>query len=169
MKTLYLFRHGDAESNSDSDYNRELTEEGKEMTMLMGKELRASGVVVKKIISSGAARAKATAETIAEAISYPLRDIEFEDLIYDAKTGDELLPLFENIEADISSLMIVGHNPVLSDLATLLVKNYKKIDISKSSVVRIDFESPDWESIKTGSGDIMYYRKHVNGKVENMM
>ncbi len=168
MKTLYLFRHGEAEANKCSDYDRELTEKGITMTEMMGRHLKSSGVVIDVIISSGAPRALSTAETIAAALDFPISEIVTDDIVYDAKIGDELLPLFENVESGVSSLLIVGHNPVLSDLGTLLTKDYKKIDLSKSSVVRIDFDSPDWESIKTGSGNFIYYRKTINGKVENI-
>ena len=168
MKTLYLFRHGEAETHKGADYDRELTDRGIEMTRLMGLHLKSEGAAIEKIITSGAPRAVGTAETIAEELGYHVSDIDTDDIIYDAKIGDELLPLFENVDADINSLMIVGHNPVLSDLGTLLLKDYRKIDMSKSSVLRIDFDSPDWESIKTGSGEFTYYRKPVNGKVEDI-
>lgn len=168
MKTLYLLRHGEAETNKCSDYDRELTEKGITTTEIMGKHLKSAGAVIDMIISSGAPRAISTAETIAAEIGFPISEIQTDDIIYDAKIGDELLPLFENVEPGVSSLMIVGHNPVLSDLGTLLTKDYKKIDMSKSSVVRIDFDSPDWESIKTGSGNFVYYRKNINGKIENI-
>lgn len=169
MKTLYLFRHGDAESSRDSDYNRNLSEEGKTMTLLMGEDLKAAGTVIEKIISSGAPRAKVTAETIAEKISYPPENIEFDNIIYDAKIGDELLPLIQKTPDTISSLMIVGHNPVLSDLASSLVDGCKKTDLSKSSAVRIDFDSMEWKDINRCSGKLIFYKKPASGKIETVI
>lgn len=169
MKTLYLFRHGDASTDGDSDYNRELTDKGIAMTELMADYLHIEGTVIDRIISSGAPRAETTAETIAEYISYPVNNIEIDDTIYDAKNGDELLPLIHKTSEHILSIMIVGHNPVLSDLASSLTDDGRKIDMSKSSIVKIDFDSIPWKNIKHGSGKLVFYKKPVNGTIETIM
>jgi len=169
MKTLYLFRHGDAKPEEDSDYSRELSEQGITMSETMSDYLKTEGTVVDRIISSGAPRASATAELIAEKLSYPVNNIEINDTIYDAGRGDELLPLIHNTPESILSLMIVGHNPVLSDLATMLVKNGLKIDMSKSSVVKIEFDSTPWKDIDNSSGTIVFYKKPVNDGIETLI
>lgn len=168
MKTLYLFRHGDARTDADSDYNRELTDEGIAQTTLMADYLKTEGVVIDLIISSGAPRAMITAETIAEKISYPVNKIEIDDIIYDAKIGDELFPLIHKISEHILSLMIVGHNPVLSDLATSLVNHGRKIDMSKSSIVKIDLDSTQWKDVNHGRGGFAFYKKPSGGNIETI-
>ncbi|HPF07602.1 MAG TPA: phosphohistidine phosphatase SixA [Spirochaetota bacterium] len=169
MKTLYLFRHGDAKPDEDSDYNRELTDEGIEQTSLMADYLKTEGVVIDLIISSGAPRAETTAETIADKISYPVNNIKIDDVIYDAKNGDELLPIIKNIPEHVISLMIVGHNPVLSDLASSLINHGRKIDMSKSSVVKIDFDSTPWKDVNNGRGAFVFYKKPVKGIIETII
>ena len=169
MKTLYLFRHGDAKPDEDSDYNRELTDEGIEQTLLMADYLKTEGVVIDLIISSGAPRATATAESIAEKISYPVNKIEIDDIIYDAKYGDELFPLIHKISEHVLSLMIVGHNPVLSDLATSLVDHGRKIDMGKSSIVKIDFDSTPWKDVNKGRGAFVFYKKPAKGTIQTIL
>ncbi len=169
MKTLYLFRHGDAKPVEDSDYNRGLTEEGIKYTALMADYLKTEGVVIDMIISSGAPRAMATAELIAESVSYPVNNIEADDIIYDAKIGDELLPLIHKTSEHVLSLMIVGHNPVLSDLASSLVDHGRKIDMSKSSIIKIDFDSVPWKDVNHGKGIFVFYKKPVSGGIKTVM
>jgi phosphohistidine phosphatase len=111
----------------------------------------------------------ATAEAIAGKISYPVNNIQIDDIIYDAKNGDELIQLIHKTSEHVMSLMIVGHNPVLSDLATSLVNHGRKIDMSKSSVVKIDIDLTPWKDIKHDKGILVYYKKPVKGNIETIL
>lgn len=169
MKTLYLFRHGDASNDADSDYSRELTVEGITQTKIIAEYLKTEGIVIDLILSSGAPRAMATAEEIAGSLSYPVNNIQTDDIIYDAKTGDELYPLIHKTPEHVLSLMIVGHNPVLSDLASSLVNHGRKIDMSKSSVVKIAIDSTPWKEVGNGRGAFLFYKKPVKGDIETVL
>jgi phosphohistidine phosphatase len=166
MKTVYLFRHGDSEeSGFEVDYCRKLTEEGKARSAAMAEHLKKAGLQPDVIMTSGTVRAKATAGIIAKSYGYPESDIIIEDIIYESKKVDDILPLIMNSSTKVSSIMIVGHNPLLSEFIKYITSSSSEISIKKSSVVRIDFKTKDWNSITPGSGKITFYKKFVNGGI----
>jgi len=170
MKTLYLFRHGDAdESNSGPDYDRELTEKGRKYSAQLGNHLKEAGIKIDQIISSGAPRAKATAEIAAGEIGYPAEDIATEEMLYSSGNPEDILALLLNLSSGISSVMLVGHNPLLSDFIMYICRSCHGLSMKKSSIAKIEFDLPDWDSIGYRSGKLVYYKvSSKNGVVDSM-
>jgi len=170
MKTLYLFRHGDAEENSSgSDYERELTEKGRKYSAQLGDHLKETGIIADLIISSGAPRAKSTAEIAAGAIGYPLEDISINEMLYSSGNPEDILALLLSMPHETSSVMLVGHNPLLSDFILYICRSCYGLSMKKSSVVKIEFDLPDWGSIGYRSGGLVYYKvASKNGVVDSM-
>jgi phosphohistidine phosphatase len=71
------------------------------------------------IVSSPALRAITTARLVAERLGYPAGEIVVEPRLYDAGT-DTLVALVEALDDRWERVMLVGHNPALSDLARRL-------------------------------------------------
>jgi len=166
MKILYLFRHGDAkEIGVNSDYSRELTEKGELRVTEMAKHLIKYGYRADLIITSGALRAKSTADIIAGISGYTGRDIVIENILYSSNIEDDVISLIKNISAKISSVMIVGHNPLLSDFVSYISRTTGEISMKKSSVIRIDFNTDDWSSIWPGAGNIKFYKYFKKGDI----
>jgi len=166
MKTVYLFRHGDSEeSGFELDYCRKLTDEGMLRSAEMAEHLKQAGYQPEIIIASGALRAKTTACIIAKACGYPESDIVIEDILYETKKADDIIPLIQKSSAKISSIMIVGHNPLLCEFTKHISTSSTEIKMKKSSVVRIDFKTKEWNSITPGSGKIIFYKKFDNGRI----
>jgi len=166
MKTVYLFRHGDSEeSGLVRDYCRKLTEEGVLRSEAMADHLNKSGYRPDLIITSGALRAKSTADIIAKHLNYPGSDIVIEDVLYETKKPEDVIPLLLNSSSNISSIMIVGHNPLLSDFIKYISRPPVEINMKKSSVVQIDFKTKEWNSITPASGKIVFYKTFEKGKI----
>ncbi|HNX24461.1 MAG TPA: histidine phosphatase family protein [Spirochaetota bacterium] len=166
MKTVYLFRHGDSEEGGlELDYCRKLTEEGKARSAAMAEYIKKTGCRPDLIITSEALRAKTTACIIAKTFGYPETDIVTEDILYETKKVNDIIPLILNCSTKISSIMIVGHNPLLSDFIKYISSSSSDINMKKSSVVRIDFKTDEWNSITPGSGNISFYKVFVNGGI----
>jgi len=147
MKSLYIVRH--AKSSWDypelKDIERPLMKKGREKTMKVIKYLLGQEILVDSILSSPAVRAYETAKMIAEALHYPVERIDVRDRIY-MGDADDLATMLMELPDEFRSVMLVGHNPELTDLVNMF--NNKKIDILPTSgVVYIVFRTDEWESI----------------------
>lgn len=118
MKTLLLVRH--AKSSWDypelADIERPLNERGLRNAPEMGRRLALRGVRPDLILSSPAVRALTTARLIAEQLGYPEANIRVDARIYEADP-DRLLDVLGELDAALRVVMLVGHNPELTELA----------------------------------------------------
>lgn len=147
MKTLYIVRHAKSSWNHPelSDEERPLLEKGKKRTRKIIDYLREKNVSVDLIISSHAVRASETARIIAHGIGYPPENIRISRQVYHA-SADLLLDQFFDLSDDISSLMIVGHNPAFTNFANQFLE--KKIDwLPTSGVVSVSFDTRLWVNL----------------------
>jgi len=138
-RTLYIARH--AKSSWDdptlSDFARPLNKRGERDAPFMAQLLKAKRVLPQLILSSPAKRAKTTAAIYHDAIKGELR---FDERIYDT-SAMSLLYLVQEVlsDSDHESLMLVGHNPGLTELSNILSNKYIS-NIPTAAVVAIDFE-----------------------------
>jgi phosphohistidine phosphatase len=147
MKTIILLRH--AKSSWDfshlSDHERPLLEKGKKRTRLINDFLNGNKVSVDMIISSHAVRAYETAKIIARAIGYSIENIIINKMIYHAN-AERLIDQFYDLPENIQTVMLVGHNPTLTNFANQYLD--QKIDwLPTSGMVSIDFYTDKWENI----------------------
>ncbi|MGN0002417.1 MAG: SixA phosphatase family protein [Sphingobacterium composti] len=136
-KNLYLIRHGKAEDHSllKRDYERNLVEKGRYKSLTIATKLKddlSSNNLL--IISSTANRALQTAEIFCQKIAYPIQDIQLEKSIYEAY-HTEILKVINLVNNDIDNIIVVGHNPGLSDLANYLCESC--INLNTSHVAKI--------------------------------
>ncbi len=119
MRTLYLLRHAKSSWEDDAleDYERPLDERGQRAASVVGALLAQVGARVDLVLCSSAARARETAERLAHMTELPQPTVE--DELYLASAGD-LLDRLRRIPGSVSSVMLIGHNPGLGDLACTL-------------------------------------------------
>lgn len=113
---LFLLRHGKARwaDPGMKDFDRTLDEKGVAEAIAMGKAMVARGLVPEKIICSNAVRAKQTLLYVNEALG--LQDkTTFTDELY-ATDAPGYLEIAAKV-TDVDDVMLVGHNPMLEDLA----------------------------------------------------
>src|SRR5688500_2766855 len=105
MKSLTLFRHAKAEPDSAGgrDFDRRLTDRGRDDSKRIGEEIRELGMDLELVLSSPAARAAETAELAGLAP-------RFDERIYDASAGG-LLAIVQEGGGEVARLALVGHNP----------------------------------------------------------
>ncbi|GEM_PF-32264 len=146
MKRLILVRHAEAvgPKSNRSDFERPLTPEGEKQAESMGKKMKKEGVKVDLLISSPADRALETAHIFARRLDYPIQKILLFDAIYKASDGSSLLRLIKDMDDRYGNLLMVGHNPRLSEMAKHLVKDLRH-DIPKAGMVRIEFSVSSWK------------------------
>ena len=112
MKTLLLVRH--AKSSWDhpgvDDHDRPLNARGRRDAPEMGRRLAERGLVPDRILSSTALRARTTAQLIAEGLGFDVDRIILDERLY-AASADEVLRVIGEIDGDVGTAMVVGHNP----------------------------------------------------------
>lgn len=117
---LYLLRHAKSSWRdlTCDDFDRPLKKKGIKDSKLLGDSLCSKKLDISCIISSSAARAKQTAEIIYDKIQLNNKII-FCKQIYDSNIFN-LLEFVRNINEDIMNVILVGHNPALTELNNYL-------------------------------------------------
>jgi phosphohistidine phosphatase len=128
---LYLLRHGIAEDFSDTGHDRDrvLTEDGIEKTRAAGKALRKLEVEFDVIFASPFARAWQTAEIVAEQLDAQKALEPLPELGADCSAGRALEKL-KNVTRKHRSPLVVGHEPILSELISLLISGSPQLAIA---------------------------------------
>lgn len=154
MKTLVLVRH--AKSSWDHaglrDFERPLSERGLQDAPAMANFLKDQNIIPDAIVSSPAVRAYSTAKIMANTLHGSTRALQVVDEIYEAHS-QELLG-FINQTPDLHRvLMLVGHNPSITNLANTLTHQFIE-NVPTCGVLTIDFDVDGWRQIDVRSGVI---------------
>lgn len=121
MKRLYLLRH--AKSSWDdpglADHDRPLAPRGRRAADRLGRHCKREGIRPALVLCSSATRARDTLERIRPGLG-PQARVEADRGLY-AASATELLERLRRLPDALPSVMLVGHNPGLQELALLLV------------------------------------------------
>lgn len=144
MKTITLVRHAKSSwKNTDlSDRKRPLNRRGERDAPIMGKRIVEHGIRPSLIISSPATRAWTTAKIIATEITYPIEFLQREDELYLASLND-ILDVIAAQDNGFNHLMVVGHNPGLTDMANFLSPGLTH-NLPTAGVVSVQIDQDDW-------------------------
>ena len=156
MKKLYLVRHAKSswKDRSLPDLQRPLNKRGLKNAPEMGQRLNAAGVTMDLIISSPANRAFTTAKTLAKKIGYEVDNIvKNNDLYFESVSS--MLEIINSTEAEIESLMIVGHNPDMTSLMNKLC-GFQSLNMPTCAIASIHFEQ-EWSDIQNYSVALFEY------------
>lgn len=119
-KSLLLLRH--AKSSWDDprldDFDRPLAGRGLRAAPRMGAEMARRDWLPARALVSAAVRTRQTWDLVAPQLPDAVA-VAFDDMIYEAPP-DRILAAIRRTPEDAASLVVVGHNPGLQDLATLL-------------------------------------------------
>ena len=115
----------------------------------MGQRLAGHGLHPDLILSSPAVRARQTAERIALALNYPAEDIRYETAVYLARPG-EVLGVLASVNDGIDDLVLVGHNPGLTQLANMMLPDLAMQNLPTAGAVVIDADVTSWRHIDAG-------------------
>jgi len=154
MRRLILFRHAKAErpDHYDHDRERDLTGEGIAMARGMGLWLEGRGIVPDLVLCSPAVRTRQTWEAAATAFE-PAPEVLYEDSLY-AASAEEVLEVVRNVDGEVQTLLVVGHNPSLENLALMLAASAEpevadrfEKKFPTAAVAILDFEDMPWAAI----------------------
>lgn len=114
QRRLVLIRHAEAAS-APVDADRPLTARGTEQATAVGLRLALEGRVPDRVVVSPARRAAQTWERAAAELPEAPAPV-VEQRIYD-NTVDDLLAVLAETPADVGTVVLVGHNPSIGELA----------------------------------------------------
>jgi phosphohistidine phosphatase len=164
IKTLVILRHGKSTWDylSVTDVDRPLKENGINNTLLIASKLKENKIFPQRIITSHANRALHTALIVARELNFPFSEIEIEPFLYH-DSEEEIVQYLYQIENNINSIFLFGHNPTFTYLSNLFLTN-KIENLPTSGTVIIQFDCQNWSeiSIRTKTAETFIFPKSVN-------
>ena len=162
MKRLFLLRH--AKSSWDDpgldDRDRSLAPRGRRASKLIAAHLRRERIAPSLVLCSSARRTRETLERVVPALD--AANVSIEDRLYGA-SSEGLLQRLREVPADVESVMLVGHQPAIQELALDLAG-----DGAELARVRAKFPTAalatllfaeDWSELGPGSAELVAYVK----------
>jgi phosphohistidine phosphatase len=163
MRRLILFRHAKAESpGSTADMERPLAERGRADAARIGAYLADQGLRPDAAIVSTSRRTRETWEFAAAALRSPPQ-VTFDDQLYEAR-AETILEVLRETPSKTRSLMLIGHNPGMEELARALAGTEEKEarrslaqKFPTGGLAVIDFPVEAWSEVKPGLGRLVQY------------
>jgi len=123
LKTLYLVRHAksDWEDPALADRDRPLAARGRKAASTLAGHIERSGISPALVLCSPARRTMDTLRLIGGSFRDPV-EILVENELYGAPMG-ELLRRLRKVPAPTPSVMLIGHNPAVHELALSLLSS----------------------------------------------
>lgn len=140
---IYFLRHANAgEKRSDplKDEKRPLDKDGVLQCRYVGALLAALDVQVDQIITSPLKRATQTAALVGNEIGFDSK-LQISDSLRPSATFEDFRELVAAC-AKYEAIMIVGHNPNLTEFVSQIVTNSgsrKSIELKKGGIARVDY------------------------------
>ena len=161
MKSVTLLRH--AKSSWDDsvprDLDRPLNDKGHRAAETMGRHVASLGLTWDCAVASPAVRVVETLESFEQGLGQTI-EVATDRRIYMAHV-DTLVELVHEQDSARRSLLLVGHNPGLEDLALLLSEKYAaperaaiETKYPTATLCQMEFDVDDWAEIAPGTGRI---------------
>lgn len=168
MHRLLILRHAKTErSNPGGDHARRLVDRGQRDAARMGEYLLAQNLAPTAAWVSDATRTRETFEIVARELAQPVR-IQFERSLYLA-APDTLMDIISQTHDEVETLLLVGHNPGMHELAYALGANSADENAGNvhmdalarkfptCSLAVIEFDMPSWRDIGHGASHLQRY------------
>ena len=152
MKRLTLMRHADARWNDPaiSDLERPLNRRGIGAAQAMARRLLELELIPDLLLTSPARRTRQTADIVARELSLPARRVRHEDALYLASAAD-MLKLVHATGPRVAHLLVVAHNPGVSELVQQLLQQRGTAGMATAAVCSIAFDATHWSAIASAA------------------
>ncbi|MBI1774687.1 MAG: histidine phosphatase family protein [Proteobacteria bacterium] len=159
VKVLHLLRHAKSswEEAGIEDHDRPLAERGRNAAEAMGRYLATAGIDPGLVLVSSALRTRATFELAAEELAERPKNRVLRDL-YLASSA-ELQARIRALDDALGSVMLIGHNPGMHDLARSLAgsgdaESLKRLNqkYPTGALASLEFPVARWRQVKSGGG-----------------
>jgi phosphohistidine phosphatase len=153
-RRVTLLRHGKAEAADayPEDYERPLTHRGGIDAERMAAHLVKHDLVPDLILVSPAERAWATAEIIATTCELEAKQVQCARELY-LGTPERTWRLLAQRAASLHHILICGHNPGLSELASRFGPKPKRRELSTAGMATAVWHHAEWAGIEPESAE----------------
>jgi phosphohistidine phosphatase len=162
MKRVYLLRHAKSswKDSSLADRDRPLARRGRRAAKSMAGHLEAERIRPDRVLCSPACRTRETLERIEGAFGDRV-ETTFDEALYAASEAG-LLARLEALPEDVGSVMVIGHNPGLEELALALAAEGPGLARMRekyptAALATIDLPATRWSELERGSGELVGY------------
>ena len=154
MKNLYILRH--AKSSWDDftlkDFDRPLSTRGIQDAELMGNFFKSKRKVLDLVLSSPSKR---TEETLEHFFIKTSQNIIFNESIYHS-SEQNIYSVIKDVEKNINSLMIVGHNPSMHEFSESFSGQFIE-KFSSCSLASFEFDD-EWLNVCENLGTLTEFK-----------
>lgn len=156
-KTLILLRHAQAEDANRpiQDFDRHLTDKGEIDACRIGGFLREAGYIPQKIYASDAMRTQQTATFVAEQLRLSTSLISHHHELYILNLGD-FIQFIQEADPACQTVMIVGHNPIISFMAEYLTN--ANVFLEPASAVVLELAVEAWQDVQKNSARLLLHK-----------
>lgn len=160
MHRLMLLRHAKSDRPVGvEDHERPLAKRGRKNSPRMGRYMAEEGLIPDLAVVSTARRTQETWELARPAFTIDIAQQD-ERRIYEAPSS-AILDVIKEIDPEIRSLLLVGHNPGFQDLALMLIGTAGASDLARleekfptSGLVVITFDAGGWAGVGPAHGHL---------------
>ena len=162
---MWVLRHAKAAAHGPDDHGRSLAPKGRRQAGDVEKFLldpeRAPRPLPKFVLCSSALRALETAELVFPALGDDDLPFVVDRRLYQADPED-VVSIVRELDDDVPSVMVVGHNPTLHDLALELLTpedeaGHARLDqgFPTAALAVVRLPAPRWAEASFGSGELV--------------
>lgn len=169
MKHVILVRHAKAVSRDlrIPDVDRNLVKSGKIDSKKISGQLKKKDLMPDIMISSHAARALETARIFAKKLNFAEK-IKIDKRIYNESGAASFFQILAELENQVECVMFIGHDPTISEFASLLVKDFD-YNLPKGSALVVELKRNSWKQIPQQSGSVDFFISPMNKKTEDRL
>ncbi|MEQ9115404.1 MAG: histidine phosphatase family protein [Rickettsiales bacterium] len=153
MKYISILRHGKSPQNPLDDRSRILSEEGRLDIENLANKLKSHNIIFDFIISSPIKRAKQTFEII-KSNQKASFEVEWSESLYSYEDKN-LNKIITDINDKYSNVLIVGHNPIISEIGCNLCKDESHISCLPGSFKQFEIDIELWKNFIPNSGKLI--------------
>jgi phosphohistidine phosphatase len=161
---VWVLRHAKAAPQGRDDHSRPLTARGRRQATEVGTYLAGAPVPdvdsPELVLSSSARRAVQTAELVVAELGGDV-ELVVEPRLYQADP-DDVVDVLRELGSDPPSVLVVGHNPTVHELAFLLVdgddgrgRSRLERGFPTAALAVIAVGATSWTGLSTGTGTLL--------------
>jgi phosphohistidine phosphatase len=159
VKRLYLLRHAKSSWKDTSlpDHDRPLAGRGRRAAKTIARHVRDRGIEPELVLCSTARRARETLERIEPALGTPA--VRFEHDLY-AASASALLERLRSVPGNVESVMLIGHNPGLQDVALDLARpsptaHEIAAKYPTAALATLELSASTWRELDRGTSELV--------------
>ena len=134
------------------DYDRSLNNDGQLQARSIGQKIKEQKINFQLIVSSSSTRTQQTVELLNETLLIAPENIRFDNELYEASMA-QWLDQVHNLPDTVESVLLVGHNPCLSILASTFAGSIR--EPGPCELIGFEFECSNWKQLRKAGKEIL--------------